>query len=247
MQIKEVVMKTIRIAPAGDCALLVELEQRISEEINDKVRSLMKTLETAKITGILEMVPTYSSLLILYEPKKISYENLSKQIEMFYQRLEKGEEQKKRLFKIPCCYSSHFAPDLSDMEELTHLSKRDIISLHSGTNYRIYMLGFLPGFVYLGGLDPQINAPRLKTPRLKIPKGAVAIGGSQTGVYPLTSPGGWRIIGGTPIDFFDPQREEPVLCQAGDFIRFFPISGCDYYDIRQEILKGSYKIEIEEL
>ena len=119
------------------------------------------------------------------------------------------------------------------MEQLTGLSRQEIIELHSGTDYKIYMLGFLPGFVYLGGLDKRLEVPRLDTPRVKIGKGAVGIGGDQTGIYPMDSPGGWRLIGGTPVDLYDPHREDPVLFKAGEYIRFVPISIMDYYDIRQ--------------
>ena len=111
---------------------------------------------------------------------------------------------------------------------------------------KIYMLGFLPGFVYLGGLDKRLEMPRLKIPRIKIQPGAVGIGGNQTGVYPLASPGGWRLLGGTPVDFYNPDREEPVLCSAGEYIRFIPITIDDYYDIRRMIQKGSYKVVTEE-
>ena len=123
------------------------------------------------------------------------------------------------------------------MAELTGLSPQEIIRIHSGTDYRVYMLGFLPGFVYLGGLDPRIAVPRLQVPRVEIPAGSVAIGGSQTGVYPIASPGGWRLIGSTPLAFYDPEREKPILCEAGDFIRFVPITPEEYeqYDAEAEV------------
>ena len=132
------------------------------------------------------------------------------------------------------------------MEKLTGLDRDEIIAIHSATDYKIYMLGFLPGFVYLGGLDKRIEVPRLKTPRVKIRKGAVGIGGNQTGIYPMDSPGGWRLMGATPIDLYDENRETPILLAAGEYIRFVPISILDYYDIRQEILKGTYRLEVVE-
>ena len=122
----------------------------------------------------------------------------------------------------------------------------EVIERHSCVDYRVYMMGFLPGFAYLGGLDKRLEMPRLKTPRVKIPAGAVGIGGSQTGVYPMDSPGGWRLIGGTPVDFYNPEREEPILCRAGDYIRFVPITMDDYYDIRHMILRREYRVEVEE-
>ena len=130
------------------------------------------------------------------------------------------------------------------MEELTGLSSKEIIQIHSGTDYLVYMLGFLPGFVYLGGLDERIHAPRLTTPRVKIPAGAVGIGGSQTGVYPLDSPGGWRLIGRTPLRMYDPDREEPFLCNAGDYIRFCPIEETDYREIEAQVKTGTYQARV---
>ena len=127
------------------------------------------------------------------------------------------------------------------MEAYTGLDRDEIIAIHSSVDYRIYMMGFLPGFVYLGGLDKRIEMPRLKTPRVKILPGAVGIGGSQTGVYPVASPGGWRLLGGTPVEFYDPGRKEPVLCKAGEYIRFVPITINDYYDIRRMVSKGEYE------
>ena len=117
---------------------------------------------------------------------------------------------------------------------MKRLSEKEIIDIHAGTEYRVYMLGFLPGFVYLGGMDERIAAPRLKTPRVSIPAGSVGIGGSQTGVYPMASPGGWRLIGMTPVAFYDPTRETPVLCEAGDYIRFVPISPEEYERQKKE-------------
>lgn len=122
----------------------------------------------------------------------------------------------------------------------------EIIKIHSSVDYKIYMMGFLPGFVYLGGLDKRIEMPRLKSPRVRILPGAVGIGGNQTGVYPLASPGGWRLMGGTPVDFYDPYREDPILCKAGEYIRFVPITIGDYYDIRHMIVKGEYQVEVVE-
>lgn len=234
------------MVPAGDRALLAQLEQKISEDINDRVKALMEALEASVPEGIVEMIPSYCSLLVFYDPLKLCYGELKEKVLSCASSAGEGGKAPKRLLHIPCCYGSHFGLDLKDMERLTGLSAEEIVSIHSGTDYRVYMLGFLPGFVYLGGLDKRINAPRLTTPRVGIPKGSVAIGGAQTGVYPLKSPGGWRIIGATPVEFFDPSRDEPVLCRAGDIIRFEPVTACDFYDIRQEMLKGRYEIKITE-
>lgn len=235
-------MNTIKISPAGDSALVAEFGNQIDPDINDQVHALALLLKKQHIPGILEMVPTFRSLLIHYDPLVLNYCTLEAEITKLQTTLASDSSAAGRILEIPCCYGSHFGPDLADMEKYTNLTRDEIIALHSGTDYKVYMLGFLPGFVYLGGLDKRIEMPRLSTPRVRIPRGAVGIGGSQTGVYPLESPGGWRLIGSTPVDFYDPAREEPVLCHAGDVIRFVPITSCEYYDIRQMILRGEYVV-----
>lgn len=189
-------MKTdLKILPAGDSAVVAEFGNTIDPLINDQVQALAARIHSARLAGIRELIPSFRSLLILYDPGLLSYQKLTETLKQFSFSLSSSEQKEKRIHLIPCCYGSHFGPDLSDMEKATGLSREEIIAIHSGVDYRIYMLGFLPGFVYLGGLDKRIEMPRLSTPRVKIPQGAVGIGGSQTGVYPLDSPGGWRLIG----------------------------------------------------
>ena len=238
--------KYMRCVPAGDCAIMAEFPQEISTRTNDRVHGLAREIVSRQIPGITELVPAFCSLMIYYQPQVISYGELKKRIE----ELEEGEVgtfgKKKRILKIPCCYGARFGCDLADMEQYMKLTRDEIIAIHSSVDYKIYMRGFLPGFVYLGGLDKRLEMPRLKIPRIKIQPGAVGIGGNQTGVYPLASPGGWWLLGGTPVDFYNPDREEPVLCSAGEYIRFIPITIDDYYDIRRMIQKGSYKVVTEE-
>ena len=223
-------MTDMRILPAGDRALVADFGNVISEDVNRKVNALKKSLLAEKIAGVREMIPTYRSLLVEYNPAIITMQELSRRIEAAAAELEGAtvETEQKRVLEIPCCYGGKYGEDLAGMAELTGLSEKEIIDIHAGTEYRVYMLGFLPGFVYLGGMDERIAAPRLKTPRVSIPAGSVGIGGSQTGVYPMASPGGWRLIGMTPVSFYDPNRERPVLCEAGDYIRFVPISPEEY-------------------
>lgn len=238
-------MDKIKLLPAGDRALIAEFGCEISPAINDSVNILAKSLTEAGIPGIGELIPTFRSLLIHYDPAQIQFEELAKRVKELAAHPKQAGFQTKRILEIPCCYGSHFGWDLEDMSRYTGLSREEIIFLHSCAEYRVYMLGFLPGFVYLGGLDQRLEIPRIKTPRIKIPAGAVGIGGNQTGVYPLDSPGGWRLIGSTPVDFYDPCRTEPVLCRAGDRIRFVPVTSCDYYDIRREILRGSFQLSVQ--
>lgn len=243
---EEVYMNDMRLLPAGDRALAAEFGDTIDPEINNRVHALAHRIKAESVPGILELVPTFRSLLIHYDPEQISFRTLCNKVTELEKNAGTSEVSARRVLHIPCCYGSHFGPDLKDMEKLTGLTRDEIISVHSSTDYKVYMLGFLPGFVYLGGLDKRIEAPRLSTPRVKIPKGSVGIGGSQTGVYPLDSPGGWRLIGSTPLEFYKADREEPVLCRAGDYIRFEPVSSSDYYDIRQMLLHDTYKLQITE-
>ena len=214
-------MEPIRYYPAGDSSLVVEFGQKIDEQINDRVHALARWIREQKIRGITETIPTFRSLLICYNPCQITYGRLVKKLQKWKGSKTQDAASEKVIHRIPVCYDG---PDLADMEQLTGLTREEIIAIHSGTDYKIHMMGFLPGFVYLGGLDPRICAPRLDTPRTRIEPGSVGIGGSQTGVYPVASPGGWRILGFTPVKFYDPDRAEPMLCKAGEYIRFVPIS-----------------------
>ena len=236
----------MNIYPAGDMALSVDFGNVISEEINDQVMHLKHALQDEKISGVLELLPSYRALLVRYDPMQVSFAQLSAKIETLQnQKQEAGKKVQKKIIRlIPCCYGGELGEDLKGMEEITGLSEQEIISIHSGTDYKIYMLGFLPGFVYLGGMDERIAAPRLDTPRVAIPAGSVGIGGKQTGVYPIASPGGWRLIGSTPVKFYDPQAKQPILCSAGEYIRFIPISKTEYEQIAKEVAEGSWQPKI---
>lgn len=236
----------VKIMPAGDAALVVEFGDIIDETVNAHVHALARKIEEQHIAGIMEVVPTFRSVLVQYDVFASSYSQIRNLVQSLADNLDVSDQTVKKIVKIPCCYGARFGQDLSDMEKLTGLDRDEIIAIHSATDYKIYMLGFLPGFVYLGGLDKRIEVPRLKTPRVKIRKGAVGIGGNQTGIYPMDSPGGWRLMGATPIDLYDENRETPILLEAGEYIRFVPISILDYYDIRREILKGTYRLEVVE-
>lgn len=236
-----------QIRPCGDSSLTVVFGNSISPEINDRVYGLMQALQENPPEGLVEMVPSFASLLICFDRRRTSRERMRARVLELAGRISSDvREKKKTVWDIPVCYSSRFAPDLKSVAELCHLSEEEVVARHSSGLYRIYMLGFLPGFVYLGGMDQSIACPRLPTPRKKIPQGAVGIGGSQTGIYPLESPGGWRLIGSTPVRMYDPSRAEPVLCRPGDFIRFIPVSTFDYYDIARDVSRGTWQPETEE-
>ena len=219
--------QAIRFMPAGDAALVAEFGREVDEAVNQRVHDMARWLEAHSIAGVTEVLPTFRSLMVFYDPEKISYSALVRKLRRYRPAAEAGELTDKIVLRVPCCYDG---PDLDGMTALTGLSREEIIAIHSGVDYKIYMMGFLPGFVYLGGLDKRICVPRLETPRTRIEPGAVGIGGSQTGVYPVASPGGWRILGRTYLKFYDPHRAEPILCRAGQYIRFVPISPEEYME-----------------
>lgn len=213
-----------RILLAGDSAVVVEFGNGLDELVNRKVHLLANVVTSAQIEGVLEVVPTYRSLLVYYNPLRIPYENLLSFLLRLSRDLSVSETRESRKVIIPTVYGGEFGPDLSFVAQHNGLSEEEVIKIHSSAEYLVYMLGFTPGFAYLGGLSPIIASPRLSTPRTSIPAGSIGIGGSQTGVYPLSSPGGWRIIGRTPLALFDPYRPSPALLEPGDRVRFQPIN-----------------------
>lgn len=158
----------------------------------------------------------------------------------------KAGETCKRIFEIPVCYGGEYGPDIANIAEHAGLTEEEVIRIHSSKDYLIYMLGFLPGFTYLGGLDERLHTPRLANPRIRISAGSVGIGGSQTGIYPLDSPGGWQLMGMTPVKTYDPDREVPILVEAGDYIRFVPVDEEEYLRIKDAVERGEYQCVIHE-
>jgi len=233
----------MKILPCGDAAVTVEFGSEISPEIGAMVRAFRNNVESSRIKGIIELIPTFRSVTVCYDPCVIKYSNLVKKLTKLAPTGNEGASSGGRIFVIPVCYDGNFGCDLDSVAELTGLDREEIIKRHTAPDYQIYMLGFLPGFPYLGGLDKTIAAPRLESPRKEIPAGAVGIGGEQTGIYPLVSPGGWRLIGRTPVKVYDPNRSEPVLYAAGDYIRFKRIDMAEYEKIASD---ANYTPEIIE-
>lgn len=229
---------------AGDKALVVEFGDEISQAVNSKVRNLYVALNKYKVTGIEEITPTYRSLLIQYNPLLINLNTLQAKLRELENNLDKVEIPKPRIIDIPTLYGGEYGPDLAFVAEHNGVTSEDVIRIHSSVDYLIYMLGFTPGFPYLGGMSEKIAAPRLSVPRTKIPAGSVGIAGKQTGIYPIESPGGWQLIGRTPLKLYDPRRQPPIVLQAGDYIRFVPISMDKYNEISELILRSCYKINI---
>ena len=239
-------MPDIRILTAGDSALLIEFGKEINPETNRKITALVQLMREQHIEGIVDVIPAFCSLLINYDPRVLSYEELKERMEHLLKMEAKIEATRKRIFEIPVCYGGEYGPDIENIAEHAGLSVEEVIKIHSSKDYLIYMLGFLPGFTYLGGLDERIHTPRLASPRLKIRAGSVGIGGSQTGIYPLDSPGGWQLMGMTPVRTYDPERQTPILVEAGDYIRFIPIDKEEFLRIQELVEKGEYQCVVHE-
>ena len=238
-------MEEVKFLLSGDSALVIQFGSEFKPEINKKIRKMMDNIKKENIDGIVELVPTYCSLLINYDVLKIEYDILIEKLKKLLEvKNEVTEAEEVTLVEIPTLYNDECGPDLSYVAEYNKLSKEEVIKIHTGTDYLVYMLGFMPGFTYLGGMSEKIATPRLESPRLQIFPGSVGIAGKQTGMYPSMSPGGWRIIGRTPLNLYNPNRETPVYISSGDYIRYVSISQDEYNEILKKVENDEYKINI---
>lgn len=222
-----------RILNSSDCSFCVEFGNEISEQINDQVRAYTMAVEAAGIEGVTELVPTYRSVTVHYRPEVIGWSSLYTKLSKLTETLGTTAFAPAETVSIPVLYGGDCGPDLAALAKAHGMTEQEVVALHTAPEYLIYMMGFLPGFCYLGGLDKSIATPRLKTPRVKIPAGSVGIAGEQTGMYPLESPGGWQLIGMTPLKLYDPQRERPILLEAGNRLKFYAIGREEYLEIRR--------------
>lgn len=239
---------SVRFLFSGDSALVIEFGNEISVDINKKIRKMMDDIKKENIDGIVELVPTYCSLLINYDVLKIDYNTLVEKLKTFLNNdLETAEGEEVTLIEIPTLYNDEVGSDLSYVAEHNKLSKEEVIKIHTGTDYLVYMLGFMPGFTYLGGMSEKIATPRLESPRLQIYPGSVGIAGKQTGMYPSMSPGGWRIIGRTPLKLYNPDSDTPVYISSGDYVRYVSISEEEYNEILKKVENNEYKLNIRKI
>ena len=212
-----------RILPVGDAALVVEFGDAIRPDIHRQVLALDHALAADPFPGLRETVPTYRSLLVYYDPRQLSWDEARRGVADALARSTDIPMPEPREVEIPVVYGGEFGPDIGFVAAHTGLSEEEVVRLHTGVTYTVYMLGFAPGFVYLGGLPEALATPRLPTPRPSVPAGSVGIAGLQTGIYGLSTPGGWRLIGRTPLMMLNLNRQPPTLLQPGDRVRFVRI------------------------
>ena len=239
------------ISPVGDCAISIDFGQVIDPKINRHIRQTIERIQELKLDGITELVPTYCALLIQYDAMLYSYSDICNLMEPLLEPSATDDANERvTVIEIPTVYGGEFGPDLGYVASHNNLSEDEVVSIHSGTDYLVYMLGFIPGFTYLGGMDPRIATPRLSSPRTLIPAGSVGIAGEQTGTYPSDSPGGWQIIGRTPVTMYDMSKEQAALLSAGDYVRYVPIDEAEYNRIKalgSDYVPSMYEVEVGEL
>jgi len=227
----------MKCIPYGDRAMLVNFEQVISEDINLKVIGLKHEIE--KIKGVTHLIPAYCSLTIGYNPGKIKYDQLEEEVTAISANSQKAVNG--RHLKIPVCYGGDFGPDMTIVTKQTGLSEKDIIEIHTTTTFRVYMMGFIPGFAYMGKLPESLECKRQEEPRRRVPIGSVGLAGLQTGIYPSEAPGGWQLIGKTPVKTFQTEKEEPFLFKTGDCVSFYPIKKKEFKKMATDVKKGTFK------
>jgi len=215
-----------RMLPVGDSAIVVEFGSGIDPRLNALVYSFTDLVESSGNHAVTELIPTYRSVLVQYDPIKKRHREMVSLLKKLLTHLDEPQPEllvTSELIELPVVYGGVDGPDLESVAAFTGLSAEEVVEIHSGVTYRVYMIGFAPGFPYLGGLDERIACPRLDNPRIEVPAGSVGIAGSQTGVYPNTSPGGWQLIGRTAIKLFDATQSNPSLLTPGSQVRFVPV------------------------
>jgi inhibitor of KinA len=217
-----------RIVAAGDAALVIEFDDRIDPIISAKSAAFADALGAAHVSGVRDIVPTYRSVAVYFDPLRTDRQFLTHTLERLTRQPPAATRPNRDVIQVPVCYGGEFGPDLVRVAERGAVGEAEAIALHSAVTYRVMMIGFMPGFAYMGIVDGRIAAPRLDTPRLRVPRGSVGIAREQTGIYPGDTPGGWQLIGRTPVRPFDLARADPCLFQAGDDVQFVPITRTEF-------------------
>ncbi len=225
---------SVEIFSLGESGLVVRFGETINPTVHHRICGLAAYLTEFSLPGVIEFVPAYTTLTIYYDLWKTSFEELTEALESLAINHPEARELDRPLIEIPVCYGGEFGPDLEYVAQQHSLTTDDVIEIHSSVNYRVYLIGFAPGFPYLGGMSTRIATPRRESPRLSIPAGSVGIAGEQTGVYPLETPGGWQLIGCTPWKLFLPEQTPPIRLTVGDQVRFRPITQETFIQLRND-------------
>lgn len=233
-----------RVLPCGDTALAIEFGDRIDRELSMAVVALGQRISAAGLAGVIECVPTYRSLLVHYSPLETSSAKLSAEI-LSLAESEIEDQKPARLWRIPACYEAALAPDLDEVAARTGLSTDEVVAQHTAGRYHVYMLGFLPGYPYMGDLCPALQLPRREDPRVKVPPGSVSIAMDMTAVYTYESPGGWHLIGGTPVHLFDIANTPPAVLRPGDQVMFEPVPRAEYDRLAAAVERGDFALRSE--
>jgi inhibitor of KinA len=231
----------LRFFPAGDLAVSVQLGEEISVDVNTRVRALEYLIAQKAVPGVVETVPTYSALLVYYDPSIVVYDTLCGQLAALAEQATTTAMPPAREVELPCCYEGELGPDLEAAAKRLTLSVDELVRLHAGAEYLVYFIGFTPGLPYMTGAPERLTIARLDSPRVKVPAGSVAIGGIQCCVYPVESPGGFWLLGRTPVRLYDPDAAEPILLKPGDRVRFRRIERREYDDIAARVAAGRFQ------
>ncbi len=234
-----------RILPAGDGALVVEFGSTVDEAVNDTVMAFDSAVAAAGIDGVIETVPTYRSLQVVYDPQVVRAAQLIPRLRSLGGHAQTASG-KRREWSIPVCYGGEFGEDLDWLAQTRGLTTDEVVRLHAGARYRVYMIGFMPGFAYLGGLPDELHTPRREDPRTRVPAGSVALGGIQSAIFSIAAPSGWHMLGRTPVRGFDLRRDPPFLIDSGDLVRFQPISEAEFARLDELAERGETVAESRE-
>ena len=227
--------------PMGDRGVLISFEQKISPEISLEIHQFAAKVKQKTNKAVIEIIPAYASICVIYNPVLAAYGEIVKYCKELLEEKDNAKGSSGRVYEVPVLYNEQTGPDINFVAEHNKLSIDEVIDIHTSRPYLIYMLGFAPGFCYLGGMDERIAAPRQQVPRQKIKPGTVGIAGTQTGMYPIESPGGWQLIGVTPLKLYDPLRNPPVYYKSGDYIKYKAIDQAEFDLIAAAQQKGEYQ------
>jgi KipI family sensor histidine kinase inhibitor len=235
---------SVRFLPSGDTAMVVEFGDRVDRDLNERVLHLSTLVREAKLPGVVETLPTFRSLMIHYDPLVTDCANVTAAVKLLLNR-KHGALERSRLWRIPACYAESHAPDLMDVAQRTGLGADEIVRLHSSTRFHVYMIGFSPGFPYMGDLPEPLVLPRRVDPRVRVPAGSIAIATGMTSIYPVESPGGWHLIGATPVRMFDLRWPQPALLSPGDWVSFEPVDEREFEAIHAAVAANTYEVPCE--